>query len=245
MAQEDQPQKHISRFTVRKSYWRVAAAIALILTSLAVWQGWFNSNEIAVFAQSERKTIELQDGSNTAEWNILGSDTYQGGWVLVVFDPASVAPDIGTGVALSTITNVDIKPTFTSSPKNVDNTWVDYLVAGNGYTIVGGTAGDPVTWDDIATVDNASGFGVVQKIGGVFFVNGALTFGSQSTGLYFQDQGETIVFLDEPVDPGLYKINIRGCTAGTGNIEFIMGDVSNSGDDMLGYDGCSISAAEG
>jgi hypothetical protein len=186
--------------------------------------------------------MTLSDGTNSGVWKVLGSDTYQGGWRLILQDP-SKTPDAGVVPNLTAITSFRLDFTWLTSPRNVDNTWIDYLVAGNGYRVLGGTSGDPVTWDSIAAVDAASGYGIVQRINGIYFVNGQLTFGHPNTGLYFYDRGETVVFLQEPVNSGLYRIDVRGGKEST--TSFILGDSSNTGDDMLGYNGCSITTAGG
>ena len=185
--------------------------------------------------------IEVSDGTNTGAWYVSGGDEYDGGWKLLVVDTRRDV-DTGTKPDMTIISDIVLRyGTLTGSPKNVDNTWIDNLCYGDGYTIYGGTSVDPVTWDDIASKDalTTEGWGLVQKINGVYFVNGQLTFGDAAgvNDLYFEDESQVVVFLDEPVYADLYGIKVVG--NGTGTTSFIMGTKVGS----RGISGCIVKAA--
>lgn len=61
--EEQQQETHRARFTAKRSILRIAAAITLIVSTATIWQVWFNTTNIQVYTQSERQTIELDDGS--------------------------------------------------------------------------------------------------------------------------------------------------------------------------------------
>jgi hypothetical protein len=176
--------------------------------------------------------LMVSDGVNTGYWNVLGSDTYEGGWVLIVQDVQEPV-DAGTKPDLSVISELGFRYNFASSPKNFQNTWFDYFVHGSGYSLTGGTANDPITWDDIATADAdySNGYGVVQKYNGVYFVTGGIEF----SGAYFKDAGATVVYVSNPVSADYYRLT----TAGSGYLQ--MGNTVGG----RGVQGCSINCPSG
>jgi hypothetical protein len=76
-------------------------------------------------------------------------------------------------------------------------------------TITGGSTSDAVTLADIYNVDNSNGYGAVHRINGVYFVSTNLTVGG-STNNYVEDDGQIIVFEDQPVNANLYNITPLG-----------------------------------
>jgi len=150
----------------------------------------------------------VTDGTNTAYWIVFGSDTYFGGWknVIVNFEGT---PSSGTKPTGS-VTTWGFRFNRTAAPANKINTWVDALRYGNGYVITGGTSGDKVTLDNIYTVDKASAYGVVDKVEGVFFGYGKLTFGNGATTTYINITGQVLVFTNSRVATGLYALIGQG-----------------------------------
>jgi hypothetical protein len=184
--------------------------------------------------------IFIYDGTNTGYWYVDGNDTYFGGWKLYVVDVDS-AFDSGT-CNRGAVTGIGFEYNFTSSPKNIDNTWWDLLCVGDSYTVTGGSSGDPLTFDDIATTDNASGWGMVQEYDGVYILTGGVQFGDGVGNLdcYFSDQGQTAVFSDAAysVDQDTYRLDIVAASGG-GTTDFVMGTESNG----RGIGGCTITTA--
>lgn len=188
--------------------------------------------------------VHLQSSSgNNATWFVGGSDTWSGGWQCFVVDPTS-SPDESNGTfnpAAVTLIGVRFYTTTTTrvvGREVIHNVFWDAFRFGTGLTITSG-ASDGITWSDIYDQDNNKTYkwGVVQRIGGVYFVQGSLTFGDSSgTGsIDFDDSGETVVFLtSQYMDVGFNEINVVGNSTGTTN--FVMGDLVGG----QGISGCTI-----
>jgi hypothetical protein len=150
----------------------------------------------------------LSDGTNTAYWNLAGKDTYQGGWINALIY-ADSTPDSGS-VNTSAVTELGFERTDLTSPKNLVNTWVDYFRAGAGLVATGGSSADPITLEGIYQDDLANGYGIVDKINGVYFLYGSLQIGDGATATYFESVGEVVVFADAVVNAGLYGLTFTG-----------------------------------
>lgn len=170
---------------------------------------WFSYAAPGVINTKANGGIRLHavTSTGTIYWYLGGSDTYGGGWTLLTVD-TSRTPDSGSG-NLANVTAVGFTINLVSAPRNAINTWYDYLVYGNGMTITGGSTSDAVTLADIYNVDNSNGYGAVQRINGVYFVSTNLTIGG-STDTYVEDDGQIIVFEDQPVNANLYNITPLG-----------------------------------
>lgn len=221
------------------AYFEPVAAVDLSNTHIRLWFLATNYSHWDIKANGGLQFF-VSDGVDTGYWYVHGKDTYAGGWVLLTIDTA-LGVDSGVKPTMTAITEVGVRVATLTKPKTADNTWLDLLCYGDGYTITGGSDGDKITWQDIADtdVDTTEGWGIVQKINGIFFVNGKLIFGDGAgTGsCYFADTGETVVFLDEPVNANLYEIKVEGNATGT--TKFQMGTKSGS----RGISGCLIRAA--
>jgi hypothetical protein len=201
----------------------------------------------------------VYDGTNTGYWYLGGKDTYGGGWTLLTVDTAR-AFDSGS-CNLNAVTRVGFALQLTGAPRNAVNTWFDYFVYGNGIKITGGTSGDKVTWNDIAAADLTAGYGAVNKVNSVYFINTNLIFGdsttSSTTNCYFSDTNQLIVFEDQPVSATLYKIEATGTSTNTTSFELtdsviksaststrVQLDFTNANFDTLVFTGNSIVNAD-
>ena len=174
---------------------------------LRMWLNYASLGFLQTKANGGIRLFAQDTGGAIGYWYLGGIDTYDGGWVLLQVDMDRA---FDSGSANRTIINrTGFTLNLTGAPRNAVNTWWDYLVRGNGMTITGGTSGDPITWDGIAAVDAANGYGAVRKVNGVFFVNTNLTFGGASSTV-LDDTNQIIVFEDQPVDADLYKIEALG-----------------------------------
>jgi hypothetical protein len=182
---------------------------------------WLNYASIGFLETKVNGGIRLfaQDTSgNIGYWYLAGKDTYDGGWILLQVDMDKAFDSVpGTSPNMASINRVGFTLNLTGAPRNATNTWYDYLVRGNGMTITGGTSGDPINWDGIATVDASNGYGAVRKVNGVYFVNTDLTIGGTVT-TYFEDTNQLVVFEDMPVNANLYKIEPQGTGTTTFNL---------------------------
>ena len=150
----------------------------------------------------------MTDGTNTAYWNIAGKDTYQGGYINLLLY-ADSTPDSGS-VNSAAVTDMGFLVNKLTTPKNVTNTWVDYFRYGNGLIVTGGTSGDPITMEHIYQDDILNGYGIIEKIQGVYFVYGSIQVGNGVTTTYFEMDNEQVVFVDANVNAGLYGFNFQG-----------------------------------
>lgn len=137
---------------------------------------------------------------NTRYYTIAGFDTYNGGWLnLAIAYGGGVTATSGTSTTTSQpVSEIGIRFIRTSQPKVGENIWLDYLRRGAGYTATGGTSGDPITPDTIATLDNSNGYGILLKEDGVLFCSGIVTIGSGATATDFDSVGDLIVYPDNP-----------------------------------------------
>lgn len=200
--------------TTGDRYFTPATAVNLTNTHIRMWFNFAAPSFLDLTANGG-VSIYLFDGTNTARYYLKGSDNYNGGWVLLTVYTGNT-PSSGT-VNFSNITRVGVTVTLTSSPRNVVNTWVDYLVYGNSVEITGGLSNDPITWSNIASADLAGGYGAIQLLNGVYFVNTKLFFGDGTNSLdtYFEDSNQLIVFENQPVNSTLYAIEPVGSATNT------------------------------
>lgn len=189
--------------------------------------------------------IRIGDGTNVGYWTVGGSNTYGGGWVCWVVNTARAFDrNSGTAPTLSAITNVGIAVTVISSPRNVDNTWVDIIRYGNsGLTIYGGTEGSPATFEvleeDDKLTDTDKAYGVIRETAGAYALQGPITIGDSAgtNNTYFKDTNQVIMFEDKPVSSTLYEI--KGVGNATGTTEIYLGAKSGT----AGISGCFIKSA--
>jgi len=159
----------------------------------------------------------LSDGTNTAFWEIFRGQNYagannpplyRGGWFYSIIDFSST-PDSGT-TPTGTITQVGYRFQRVSQPRQVVNTFADVLRYGDGYTVTGGTSGDPVTFADIATTDSADAYGIVQNERDVNFLYGEIRLGNGATATFVSIKNEPLIFTNSSVASGLYSIIGQG-----------------------------------
>lgn len=201
---------------------------------------WFMTTalkEMDLFA-NDGVMMYVTDGTNTAYWTVLGSDTYPGGWYPLVVDLSST-PTSGTKPTdMSACTSMGLRFNTTGAGKNFQNTWIDHVYLGDGLIAYGDDGGNPFDFDDILSADESTsnGWGLIRKISGVYYVNGSLTFGDNvsTNSCDFLDKSQTLVFEDRNVNSALYEIVAVG--NGTGTTEFVLGASSGG----KGISGCSV-----
>lgn len=154
----------------------------------------------------------LIDTGTVGYYTIAGFDTYNGGWLnMAVTLTTAISPTSGSVTPTNNVSEIGIRFQRTAQPRNIDNTWLDYLRYGDGYTVTGGTSGDPITPLTISDVDISNGYGIFEEIDGVIFGSGTLDIGSGATATDFDSVGDLIVFLENPYTrAGLYSITAAG-----------------------------------
>lgn len=178
----------------------------------------------------------VSDGSNTGYYYVAGSDTYEGGWINLVVD-LSRTVDAGTKpTAMNTITSCGIRTNMSSGGKQALNTWIDYFHLADGLECYGDDAGGYFDFDNLITAEDTGGWGILKKIGGVFYLTGSIKFGDSSgtNSCKFQSKSQVVIFEDRKVNAGLYIFDI--VDNGTGTTEFILGDKSGT----AAIQGCMI-----
>ena len=175
-------------------------------------RAWINFAAVAFLDTELNNGMEffMYDGTNTAYWVVFGSDTYQGGWKNVVVDCDST-PDSGS-FNKTTVQRWGFRFNRTAAPAQKDNTWVDYFRYGDGYYVTGGTSGDKIDLAGIYVQDSSTtnGYGIIDRVEGVFFSYGALTIGNGATTTYFEMIGDVLVYTDSPVSSTLYTFTGAG-----------------------------------
>jgi len=178
-------------------------------------RGWFQFTAVP-----DLDFIDFELNGGTATYTLFdgppetnsaaGVPRYRGGWFYVLVD-LDRAPDSGT--VPTTTTSIGYEFNRVAQPRNVINTFADVLWRGDGYTCTGGTSGDPITFETIASADASAGlyYGVVQTVRDTTFVFGAVTIGSGATATYCTVANEAIIFDDQRlVATDLYKIIATG-----------------------------------
>lgn len=143
----------------------------------------------------------VYDGTNTGYYTVGGRDTYPGGWMNYCVD-LSRAVDEGVKPNMSAITRVGVRIRMWTAPKNAQNTWVDFFHLADNL-LCSDTAA-PFDLEDIYNADVAGGWGIVNKISGVYFLTGGLELAG------FSDSGQAVVFEDRPVNSALYTLKTHG-----------------------------------
>lgn len=179
------------------------------------------------------------DGSNYGYWYVVGNETYSGGWICIVIDPAST-PTTGLGIVdVSSVAKIGVQfKTLSSVVGQAKNCFWDVCRYGTGLTITSGAA-DLIDFDDIYAEDNNSSnkYGVVLKERGSYIIQGFLTFGGTgSENVDFVDKNQIVLFPDnEFASNSFYGIKVQ---CGTGTTNFTLGE--KSGD--AGIEGCVLKA---
>jgi hypothetical protein len=153
------------------------------------------------------------DTSNFNEYDVAGSDTYTGGWRKRAVSPrATPARTTGT----PSLTAVDYFAGFfdvvVSIMGNFNNALVDALDLLEAIRMTDGDGTTPGTFVRFQTFDTgtpANQYGVIRDEGGVFFIQGRLYIGDDSTTTLFDDRsGAVVVFEDAQVDTDFYEIRL-------------------------------------
>lgn len=179
--------------------------------------------------------VYLSDGANTGYWYVSGSTTYPGGWINLVID-LSRAVDAGVKPNMAAITLLGVRVNLTGAAKKAQCAWIDHIYAGDGLIAYGDIGGSDYDLDDILAEDENvnNGWGMLRKIGGVWYIVGSLEFGDSAgaNDSKFKDESEIIIFEDRPVDSALYDIAVVNNGVGVGN--FQLGNTSGG----KGIQGC-------
>jgi len=177
----------------------------------------------------------ISDGTSTGYYYVSGKTTYPGGWYNLVID-LSRDVDNGTKPTMTSITTIGLRFNLTTGAKKVQSLWIDHIYTGDGLIAYGDDGGSAFDFDDILTADEdtTNGWGMIRKMGGVFYTVGSFTLGDTGANTCdFQPMSDIIIFEDRKVNSSLYAID---AVAGTGTTSVKFGDKSGSS----GISGCVI-----
>lgn len=180
---------------------------------------WFWSYQKFAATASNGIRFYIGDGTNTAYWNVLGGDTYPGGWYMVAVD-TSTTQTSGTKPNMSAVTRIGLECITTGTTKNAPSTYVDHLHRADGL-IAYGDAGTstPFRLADLFTADDtlSTAWGFTKPITTVYFASGAYTIGdSGSNNTLFAADDQVLVFDTSPMANGSFGVSFL---QGTGTTE--------------------------
>jgi hypothetical protein len=200
--------------------------------------GWLNTKA------NGGLTLKVTDSAgNWALWNVAGSDTLPHNGFICHCVHTSVTPDSQstTPPNLSAITSFEIRANGSFPGKAY--LWVDAVRYGTYLQIKGGTDTSPATFEDIYTAESSTSnrWGILDKVNGIYFVQGKLYIGSTTSGesTYFKDTNQVVAFKQAIVPSDFYEIAIQGNSGATTKVYF----GTKVGD--KGISGCTFRTAPG
>lgn len=182
---------------------------------------WFQSFQTFTSTAAGGIRFYIKDGTNTAYWNVLGQDTYPGGWYMIAVDTGTTQTS-GTKPTMSAVTGIGLDITTTVTTKNSPSTYIDHLHRGDGIAVYGDAgASTPFELSDIYTLDNttSTAWGFIKPINTVYFGNPSLTIGdSGSNNTLFLAEDEVFAFDGSPMTDGAIALNVLQGTGTTSAI---------------------------
>lgn len=175
-------------------------------------------------------------------WYLDGRDTapLAQGWVPYVLDPTST-PDASAGtLTISSVKNVGMICRQTSSvTATVSNQFYDAIRMGTGMTAVASSAADTINFASLYAQDSnlANAWGIVTKIGGVYFGGAKISVGStgQTNTCLFKDTNAVLVWRSAKVASDLYALKLNGASGFPTTLQ--LGEKNGSGNTS---DGCVV-----
>jgi hypothetical protein len=154
-------------------------------------------------------------------WYLGGRESYAGGWINLAVDTSRPVDNGTKPASLTGIVTIGIHIANEVSTKNAVNTWWDNLTISDGLRCFDKNSEGGFGLEDIYDYEDqtaSGGFGIIRKIGGVYFVNGEIELGDRvgSSGCEFTDTSKILVYENRPVSTGLYTLTVTGnSTTGT------------------------------
>lgn len=190
---------------------------------------WFLSYQQFATQASNGIRFYITDGSNTAYWNVLGGDTYPGGWYMIVVD-VSTTPTSGTKPTMTAVTDLGLDITTIGTTKNAPTAFIDHLHSMDGLIAYGDNGtGVPFGVSDIYDADNTTttAWGAVKPVNTVWFLNTSITIGDGvgSNVTTYEDADELLVY------------------DGSAVADFTFSAVENTGATTFDSSGCTFKAS--
>jgi hypothetical protein len=202
------------------------------------WFAFSKKENIPVKGSTGLRLRIYDTSGNYSEWDIAGSDTLpHGGWIAYAVSIEST-PSRTSGTLIKTAVRY---VGWICGGTVLAKTYIYYDAwrYGTGLSIRGGTSGTPATLESFYTAEATTAYGVIDKVFGVYYVQGKLNIGDATIGdgTYFQDNNQVVVFKDTMIPNGFYDIKLQGNT--TSGTEIYFGSLSNS----RGIAGCVFRCA--
>jgi len=158
---------------------------------------WLVNGGLGSTLANDGARIYVEDTSaNTGWWTIAGSDTYRGGWRVSVVDTSlALTGNGGTAPSMTALQYVGFYCDAAATSGGDPNVYIDEVLSlpNTGLTLAGNTTS---LFDELATWDEASLYGVVERRAGVVFTKAPLILAPDASDHASTD--ETIVF-EEPI----------------------------------------------
>lgn len=201
------------------------------------------------------------NGTDSGIWYVGGQgENYGGGWKCFAIDTARDFDAIisGTWTTTGNPAQLDDVDRFGGRVKttsnimgNFNNGLIDQIRVGYGLIIEDGDGTTPGDFDALLDADEGTKnnrYGVIRKVGGVYFVQGEIQIGHDTgtTVSRFEDDGKVVVF-EEALDPrdgsSLVADGFHGITV-QNNTYLRLGDSSGSGASTIGLSGITLQAGD-
>ena len=196
------------------------ATTAMDFSTDTIVRMWFNSSQLFADKASNGIRLYITDGSNTAYWNVLGGDTYPGGWYLIAVD-LSTTPDSGTKPTnMANVTDVGLDVTTLRTTKNAPSTFIDHLHQCNGAAFYG-DAGTSIPFDfgDAYDLDNtlSTKWGLIKPVDTIWFSNSYIVIGdaSGSNNTLFEVEDQVFVWDASIMGDGVIGFDVVQGTGAT------------------------------
>jgi hypothetical protein len=188
---------------------------------------WFALGKVGWLKTKAEGGLQLtltDSAGNYATWNVAGSDTLPHNGFICHVVHTDVPPDIVSATPPDLTKIVKIRITANGSFPGKSYLWLDAVRYGTYLRIKGGNSTSPATFDDIynAEIQAANRWGVLDKVNGIFFVQGKIIIGSSTLGdsTYFKDKNQVVVFKYGIVPDGFYELRLEGNPNGTTCVYF-------------------------
>ena len=190
---------------------------------------WFAFSMKAYTAGTGTITIRLTDSAGlNREWDIFNKTTLPHiGWIGWCIHADYGFDRENSGFNVNSVRYVGWL--LADAAKGKVYIYWDAWRFGTGLSIKGGTStlGDEAKFEDFYTAEGTYAYGVVDKIGGVYFIKGQIMIGSMTIdeSTYFKDSNQVIIFQDIKGTPsGVYELKGQRYDGGTGTTKIFFGE---------------------
>jgi hypothetical protein len=186
------------------------------------WFCFSNKANIPVKGATGMRLRVYDTSGNYSEWDLFGSDTLpHNAWL-----PWCINVGVTPSRSSATPANLTlVRYVGWICGANVTGKTYIYHDAwryGTGLSVKAGTSGSPATLADLYAYDVANACGVIDRLYGVYFIQGQIIIGSTTAGetTYFKDVSQAVVFKDGMIPNGFYDLKLQGNATGATEVYF-------------------------